>query len=58
MIREMAPATGSKSVKLSDVMEVVTSKGFKPDLVQVCIEEYEDLNVWQVNTARTRLTFI
>ncbi|XP_005104285.1 DNA replication licensing factor mcm7 isoform X2 [Aplysia californica] len=58
MIREMAPATGAKSVKLSDVMEVVTSKGFKPDLVQVCIEEYEDLNVWQVNSARTRLTFI
>jgi len=58
VIRELAPTKGVKSVKLADVMEVVTSKGFKPDLVQECIEEYEDLNVWQVNTARTRLTFI
>ena len=58
MIREMAPSTGVKSVKLSDVQEIVTSKGFRPDLLQQCIEEYEELNVWQVNTARTRLTFI
>merc|ERR1719277_2861406 len=53
LIREMAPARGVKSIKLSDVMEVVTSKGLKPDLVQACIEEYEELNIWQVNTART-----
>ncbi|XP_059143949.1 DNA replication licensing factor mcm7-like [Physella acuta] len=58
IIRDMMPAAGVKSVKLSDVMELCTSKGFKPDRVHVCIEEYEDLNVWQVNNARTRLTFI
>lgn len=32
--------------------------GFKPDQVQECIEEYEELNVWQVNAARTRITVI
>ncbi|GFO31225.1 DNA replication licensing factor mcm7 [Plakobranchus ocellatus] len=61
IIREMVPAEagrGVRSVKLSDVTELCASKGFKPDRVMACIEEYEDLNVWQVNTARTRLTFI
>uniref|UniRef100_A0A0B6ZXU6 DNA replication licensing factor MCM7 n=1 Tax=Arion vulgaris TaxID=1028688 RepID=A0A0B6ZXU6_9EUPU len=58
IIRDMVPATGVKSVKLSDILELCTSKGFKPDQIHVCIEEYEELNVWQVNTARTRLTFI
>ncbi|CAG5132698.1 unnamed protein product [Candidula unifasciata] len=58
IIRDMVPAAGVKSIKLSDVLELCTSKGFKPDQIHACIEEYEDLNVWQVNTARTRLTFI
>ncbi|GFR95413.1 DNA helicase [Elysia marginata] len=61
IIREMVPADagrGVRSVKLSDVTELCASKGFKPDRVMACIEEYEDLNVWQVNTARSRLTFI
>lgn len=58
VIREMAPAKGVKSVKVSDILEQCTSKGFKPDRVDACIDEYEELNVWQVNNARTRLTFV
>ncbi|KAK7090570.1 DNA replication licensing factor mcm7-like [Littorina saxatilis] len=58
VIREMAPEKGGKSIKMSDVMEQCTSKGFKPDQIDECIEEYEELNVWQANTAKTRLTFI
>lgn len=58
IIREMAPSKGVKSVKVTDVMEQCTSKGFKPDQVDACIEEYEELNVWQVNQAHTKITFI
>jgi DNA replication licensing factor MCM7 len=58
IIREMAPAKGVKSVKVADVMEQCTSKGFKPDAVDACIEEYEELNVWQVNAAHTKITFV
>ncbi|GLG99947.1 DNA replication licensing factor MCM7 [Gryllus bimaculatus] len=56
LIRELAG--DSKTVKLADVMDRCTNKGFKPDQVEECIEEYEELNVWQINQARTKLTFI
>ncbi|XP_067014629.2 DNA replication licensing factor Mcm7 [Anabrus simplex] len=56
VIRELAG--DEKTVKLSDVMEHCTRKGFKPDQVEECVEEYEELNVWQINQARTKLTFV
>ncbi|XP_055530980.1 DNA replication licensing factor Mcm7 [Wyeomyia smithii] len=56
LVRELAGA--SKTVKISDVMERCTTKGYKPDQVDNCIEQYEELNVWQVNQTRTKLTFI
>ncbi|KAG7208631.1 hypothetical protein KM043_014838 [Ampulex compressa] len=56
LIRELA---GDKqTVKVSDILERCTNKGFKPDQVDECIEEYEALNVWQVNQTRTQITFI
>ena len=33
-----------------------TSKGFKPDAIDRCLEEYEGLDVWQLNQARSKLT--
>lgn len=51
-------ASGSKTVKVSDILERCTSKGFKPDQVNECIEEYERLDVWQVNQTRRQITFI
>ncbi|XP_076290132.1 minichromosome maintenance 7 [Lasioglossum baleicum] len=56
LIRELA--SDKKTVKVSDILERCTSKGFKPDQVNDCIEEYEALNVWQVNQTRTQITFI
>ena len=35
-----------------------TTKGFKPDQVEKCLDDYEELSVWQLNQARTKLTFI
>lgn len=58
IVREMAPTKGLRSVKISEVMEQCVSKGFKPDQVDACIEEYEELNVWQTNQAHTKITFI
>ncbi|XP_033226827.1 DNA replication licensing factor Mcm7 [Belonocnema kinseyi] len=56
LIRELAG--DKKSVKVSDILERCTSKGFKPDQINDFIEEYEELNVWQVNQARTQITFL
>lgn len=49
---------GSKTLKYSDVTDRCISKGFKPDRIDACIEEYEELNVWQVNQAHTKITFV
>ncbi|CAG9772663.1 unnamed protein product [Ceutorhynchus assimilis] len=51
-------AGGEKTVKISQVLEKCASKGYNPDQVDSCIEEYEELNVWQVNQTRTKLTII
>lgn len=56
VIRELAGE--SKTVKMADVMERCTSKGYKPDQVEECLEEYEELNVWLINQARTKITFV
>ena len=49
---------GAKSLKVADAIERCAAKGFKPDQIDECLEEYEELNVWQINQARTRLTFV
>lgn len=56
LVRELAGS--SKTVKISDIMERCTTKGYKPDQVDNCIEEYEQLNVWLVNQTKTKVTFI
>lgn len=56
LVRELAGT--SKTVKISDVMDRCHNKGFKPEQVDACLEEYEELNVWQVNQTRTKITFI
>ncbi|XP_049887432.1 DNA replication licensing factor Mcm7 [Pectinophora gossypiella] len=56
IVRDVAGS--SKTVKIADVIERCVDKGFKPDQVDACIEEYENLNVWQVNQVRTKITFM
>lgn len=56
VIRELA---GNHTVvKMSDIREYCTSKGFNTSQVDECIESYEELNVWQVNQAKTTITFM
>ena len=57
-IRDMASDVGTRTIKMADVMERCTAKGYKPDHIDACIEEYEELNVWQVNQRREKITFL
>ncbi|XP_029437746.1 DNA replication licensing factor MCM7 isoform X2 [Rhinatrema bivittatum] len=57
-IREMVPEKGARSVKFAEAEQRCVSKGFTPAQFEAALEEYEDLNVWQVNQARTKITFI
>lgn len=56
LIRELAGQ--EKTVKIADIIDRCTTKGFKPDQIDHCIDEYEELNVWQVNQSKTKITFI
>merc|ERR1712088_1116855 len=56
VIREMAG--NQKSLKISDIKERCMSKGYKPDQIDQAIEEYEELNVFSINQAKTKITFI
>ncbi|KAK0087089.1 hypothetical protein PV325_001758 [Microctonus aethiopoides] len=47
-----------KTVKVPDILERCTNKGFNQHQIDECIEEYEELNVWQVNQARSHITFL
>ena len=58
VIKDMLPETGDKTLKYADVMERCVSKGFKPDRIDTVIDEYEELNVWVVNQAHTKITFV
>ena len=58
VIREMIPASGKNTLKMSEIKERCTSKGFKPDKIEECITEYERLNIFHVNDTRTKITFV
>merc|ERR1719187_2072555 len=51
-------AEGDGTVKVQDIRDRATTKGYKPDAIDRCLEEYESLDVWQLNQARTRLTIL
>lgn len=57
MIRELL-ASGGGSTRLADVMERCANKGFTPTQVNEVVDAYENLNVWQVNIGRTRITAV
>ena len=57
-IREMVPTGGQGTLKISEIRERCTSKGFKPDQIEETISEYERLNIFNVNETRTKITFV
>lgn len=58
IIRDIMAETSSRTIKMADAMERCVAKGFNPDQFDEAIEEYEELDIWQVNQSRTRITFI
>uniref|UniRef100_A0A4X2JQL9 DNA replication licensing factor MCM7 n=1 Tax=Vombatus ursinus TaxID=29139 RepID=A0A4X2JQL9_VOMUR len=58
-VRELVPlGPGSQSIRFSEAEQRCVSRGFTPAQFQAALDEYEELNVWQVNAARTRITFV
>jgi len=58
IIREMAPTSGPKVINYAEAQEKCARKGFTPEMFDECSKTYEELNVWLVNNARTKITFI
>jgi len=58
VIREMVPIGNQATLKVGEIKERCTSKGFKPDQIDEAIAEYERLNIFHVNDARTKVTFV
>lgn len=56
IIKEMAG--DANSVKFQEAHQRCTTKGFTPDQFEACMSEYEELNIWQINSNRTRITFV
>lgn len=60
LVRELsAEGRGAGGVvRMSEAEQRCVSRGFTPAQFQEALEEYEELNVWQVNQARSRITFV
>jgi len=56
LIRDMAGT--ALSIKVDDARQRTTTKGFTPDQFDECLTEFENLDVWSVNVARTKITFV
>ncbi|KAL5475357.1 hypothetical protein EMCRGX_G025158 [Ephydatia muelleri] len=55
IIREMSDPD---TVRFDEARQRILAKGFTPDQFEQCLDEYQRLNVWQVNQSRTRITFV
>ncbi|KAG0367465.1 putative ATP dependent DNA helicase [Gamsiella multidivaricata] len=47
-----------EELRLQEVRDRVLAKGFKIQEFEECLREYEDMNIWFVNDAHTKLTWI
>uniref|UniRef100_A0A8C8BUU7 DNA replication licensing factor MCM7 n=1 Tax=Otus sunia TaxID=257818 RepID=A0A8C8BUU7_9STRI len=56
-VRELAGGRG-RAVPYAEALQRCLAKGFTPAQVQAALHEYEELDVLQVNPARTRITFV
>lgn len=56
IIRDLMPESGV--LKYSELEPVCLAKGFTTNHLERCLDEYEQLNVLQVNAARTKITFV
>nr|CAH8872700.1 unnamed protein product [Trichobilharzia regenti] len=57
IVRELT-AAGDGTARIADIIERCATKGYTPTQLNEVIEAYENLNVWQVNVGRTRITTV
>ena len=58
IIRNHAQATAAPAVKIATILPMVLSRGRTREDLDACVTEYEALNVWFVDEARTMIRFI
>ncbi|XP_077867906.1 DNA replication licensing factor mcm7-like, partial [Saccoglossus kowalevskii] len=58
IVRDIIRDKNVRSIKYEDARQSSLAKGFTPDQFEEAIEAYEELNVWQVNAAKTRITLV
>ncbi len=58
LLRELSGEGSARAVRLTEAEQRCVSRGFTPAQFQAALDEYEELNVWQVNQARSRITFV
>uniref|UniRef100_A0A673N8B4 DNA replication licensing factor MCM7 n=1 Tax=Sinocyclocheilus rhinocerous TaxID=307959 RepID=A0A673N8B4_9TELE len=58
LLRELAGEGAVRSVRVVEAEQRCVSRGFTPAQFQAALDEYEELNVWQINQARSRITFV
>ena len=44
--------------RIEDARQRCLTKGFTPDQFNQCLDDYENINVWLINNARTKITFV
>jgi DNA replication licensing factor MCM7 len=49
---------GQKSMKVGDIKDICQAVGYKPTDIDECLEAYEEPDIWQLNQAKTKHTFI
>ncbi|KAG0217267.1 Mcm2-7 hexameric complex component [Mortierella sp. NVP41] len=47
-----------EELRLQEVRDRVLAKGFKLQELEECLRQYEDMNIWFVNDAQTKLTWM
>lgn len=58
IIRDLCSAKADKTVGMSEIERKVLAKGFKLEALHDTIENYANLSIIYVNTARTEVTLI
>ncbi|XP_033100324.1 DNA replication licensing factor mcm7-A-like [Anneissia japonica] len=58
ILRDMATEKKTKRIKYTDASASCLAKGFTPDQFEEALEAYEELNIWQINNAKTTITFV
>jgi DNA replication licensing factor MCM7 len=58
IVRDMVSNKDIKVVSYVEAQEKCARKGFTPDMFHEASKTYEDLNIWLVNNARTKITFL